>query len=180
MLRAPIKAEVTRLSRSTQAIAIWASVCPRFFAIDASPRTFFRFSSDKKSFRNESPSSARPAAGLPLMYLLVNNPCASAEKPMQPSARAIGPQIHRRIERIADAQRLGGFDERPFEFVGDLPHQNEAFCSQANLTCVVEPCADSSRNSLRKIGVFADDECVGPSQFHHGLLDDLPCFGSDC
>src|SRR5262249_14080073 len=90
------------------------------------------------------------------------------------------PQIHRRIERIADAQRLGGFDERPFEFVGDLPYQNEAFCSQTDLTCVVEPSPDSSRNSLRNVGVFADDECVGPSQLHHGLLDDLPRFGSDC
>src|SRR5262249_50859941 len=86
------------------------------------------------------------------------------------------PQIHRRIERIADAQRLGGFDERPFEFVGDLPYQNEAFCSQADLTCVVEPSPDSSRNSLRNVGVFADDECVRPSQLHHGLLDDLPRF----
>src|SRR5262249_12748229 len=89
------------------------------------------------------------------------------------------PQIHRRIERIADAQRLGGFDEQPFEFVGDLAYQNEAFCSQANLTCVVEPRTDSSPNSLRNVGVFDDDECVGPSQFHHGLLDDLPSFGSD-
>src|SRR5262249_42977745 len=88
-------------------------------------------------------------------------------------------QIHRRIERIADAPRLGGFDERPFEFVGDLPYQNEAFCSQADLTCVVEPPPDSSRNSLRNVGVFADDECVGPSQLHHGLLQHLPPFGSD-
>src|SRR5262249_21916318 len=30
------------------------------------------------------------------------------------------PQIHRRIEGIADAQRLGGVDKRPFEFVGNL------------------------------------------------------------
>src|SRR5262249_44799158 len=90
------------------------------------------------------------------------------------------PQIHRRIERIADAQRLGGFDERPFEFVGDLPYQNEAFGSQADLTCVVEPSPDSSRNRLRNVGVFAGDGCVGPPQLHHGLLDDLPRFGSDC
>src|SRR5262249_16285498 len=64
-------------------------------------------------------------------------------------------QIHRRIERIADAQSLGGFDERPFEFVGDLPYQNETFGGQADLTCVVEPSPDSSRNSLRNVGVFA-------------------------
>src|SRR5262249_55178126 len=87
------------------------------------------------------------------------------------------PQIHRSIERIADAQSLGGFDEQPFEFVRDLPYQNEAFCSQADLTCVVEPSPDSSRNSLRNVGVFANDECVRPSQLHHGLLDDLPRFG---
>src|SRR5262249_47850370 len=90
------------------------------------------------------------------------------------------PQIHRRIERISDAKRLGGFDERPFELVGDLPYQNEALCSQANLTCVVEPSLDSSRNSLRNVGVFAHDECVRPSQLHHGLLDDPPRFGSYC
>jgi hypothetical protein len=44
----------------------------------------------------------------------------------------------------------------------------------------VEPCTDSSRYSLRDVGVFADDKCVGPSEFHHGLLDNLPRFGSDC
>src|SRR5262249_390434 len=89
-------------------------------------------------------------------------------------------QIHRRIERIADAQRLGAFDERPFEFVGDLPYQNEAFGSHADLTCVVEPSPDSSRNTLRNVGVFADGECVRPSQFHPRVLDDPPRFGSDC
>src|SRR5262249_10214321 len=90
------------------------------------------------------------------------------------------PHVHRRIERIADAQRLRDFDERLFECVGDLPYQDEPFCSQATLTCVVDPCTDSSRNRLRNVGVCADDECVGPSQFHHGLLDDFPRFGSDC
>src|SRR5262249_41134548 len=56
------------------------------------------------------------------------------------------PQIRRGIEGIADAQRLRSVDERPFEFVGDRPYQNEAFCSQADLTSVVEPSPDSSRD----------------------------------
>src|SRR5262249_49808839 len=49
-----------------------------------------------------------------------------------------------------------------------------------DLACVVEPSPDSSRNRLRNVGVFADDECIRPPQLHHGLLDDFPGFGSDC
>ena len=50
-----------------------------------------------------------------------------------------GSHLIGRIEGIADPQRLGGFDERPFERVGDLPYQDETFCGQANLACIVEP-----------------------------------------
>src|SRR5215813_12225216 len=69
-----IRAEVTRSSRSTHAIAIWASVCPRFVAIAASPRTFFRFFSDKKSFEKVSLSGARPIRPIPVDVLIGQQP----------------------------------------------------------------------------------------------------------
>src|SRR5262249_61091623 len=72
------------------------------------------------------------------------------------------------------------FTERALAIVGASQSHTEGCCSQHDLLCVVEPSPGSSRNSLRNFGVFADDECVGPSQLHHGPLDDLPRFGSDC
>src|SRR5262245_4702821 len=40
--------------------------------------------------------------------------------------------------------------------------------------------SDTSRDGLRDVRVFAYNKCVGASELHHSLLDDLTSFGSDC
>src|SRR5262249_18148801 len=94
------------------------------------------------------------------------------------SARAIGPRSIAELKGSPTRRDLAASTNDRSN--SSAIFQNEAFCSQADLTCVVEPAPDSSRNSLRNVGVFADDECVGPSQLHYGFLDYLPGFGSDC
>ena len=89
-VRAPISAEVMRGSRSTQAIAICASVWPRPWAISLSARTRLRFSSVRKlSFRNV-PSAAREFSGTPSRYFVGQH--ALAERREDDAADALLPQ----------------------------------------------------------------------------------------
>ena len=65
---APTSAEVTVASpwsRRIQAIAIWASVCPRFSAIPLRRRTIARLSSLSISELSDLPAAARESAGTP-------------------------------------------------------------------------------------------------------------------
>ena len=64
-LDAPISADVTRGSRSVQAMAIWASVWPRLEAIRFSARMCFRFWSLSQLFSSDLPCAARESAGTP-------------------------------------------------------------------------------------------------------------------
>src|SRR5262245_679797 len=68
--------------------------------------------------------------------------------------------LHRRIERIADADRPGCLNKQMLEFVGDLIQQDETFGSQTHLPRVMKAPPDTSLNSLRKIRIFTDDESV--------------------
>jgi hypothetical protein len=83
-LLAPISAEVTRWSRSTQLMAIWASDWPRARAISLSPEIRARFSSLSWSGARLPSRLARESAGTPARYFPVRRPCASGEKAMQP------------------------------------------------------------------------------------------------
>ena len=82
--RAPISAEVTRGSRSTQAMAICASVWPRALAMASSARMRPTFSSVTRLDEKDPPLAARDPSGTPPRYFEVSSPCASGEKAMQP------------------------------------------------------------------------------------------------
>jgi len=60
-VRAPISAEVTRGSRKTHAIAIWASVCPRAPAIPFKVRMAARFRSVSSAIATRHGWRAHPA-----------------------------------------------------------------------------------------------------------------------
>ena len=62
---APTNADVTRASRSTHAIAIWASVWPRRCAMACRARTLERFCSVSSSRANDLPCVARAPSGTP-------------------------------------------------------------------------------------------------------------------
>src|SRR5262249_17120918 len=91
-----------------------------------------------------------------------------------------GSESGRGMEGVANTKCFCRLDKQLFEFIGDFLNKNEAFRSQANLTCVMEPALDTSLDSLWYVSILADDECIGPAQLHHGLLDDFSGFGSDC
>src|SRR5262249_46614259 len=84
-LEAPPRADVTRESRNTQAMAIWASDCPRAEASSFSARTLAIASSVIRSGENDVFSLAREPSGMPCRYLSVSIPCARGEKAMQPT-----------------------------------------------------------------------------------------------
>jgi hypothetical protein len=84
-LLAPMSADVTRRSRSAQARASCASVCPRPRAISSSARMRSSASSLSSSGLSEPCRAARESCGTPCRYLSVSIPCASGEKTMQPT-----------------------------------------------------------------------------------------------
>src|SRR5262249_7443601 len=55
-----------------------------------------------------------------------------------------GSEISRGLEGISNTKCFCRVDKQLFEFVGDFLNENEAFHSQANLTCVMEPASDTS------------------------------------
>ena len=81
---APIMTEVTKSSFSTHANAISAKVCPRCSAISFRVLILHNTSSVNCSFLRKPPRAIRESSGIPLMYRLVNNPCANGEKAMNP------------------------------------------------------------------------------------------------
>ena len=124
-----------RGSRSVHASAICASDCPRLRAISFSARIFASAWSVSRSGESDVFAAAREPAGIPSRYLSVSIPCASGEKPMQPtpsspSVSSSSGSIHRfsseydgwwmssgvpRRSRIAYASRVfsGEYDEMP-------------------------------------------------------------------
>src|SRR5262249_30341962 len=88
--------------------------------------------------------------------------------------------LHFGVERISDADRLCGFDEQLLELVRDLLYQDETLGSQADLPCIVKPPPNTSLDSFWNIRIVTHDKSIRPTQLHHCLLDDFPCFGGDC
>jgi hypothetical protein len=84
-LLAPMSTEVTRSSRSAQASASWARLCPRERATSSSARTCRSASSVSSSVDSDLPWLAREPSGTPCRYLSVSMPWASGEKAMQPA-----------------------------------------------------------------------------------------------
>ena len=107
------RVEVTRGSRSVQASAICASVCPRPSAISFSARIRSSASSLSKSGESESSRLARDPSGMPLEVLVGQHPLRERREGDAPHAELLerveqpllDPAVQHRVRRLVDQQR---------------------------------------------------------------------------
>jgi hypothetical protein len=63
--------------------------------------------------------------------------------------------------------------------VSNLFYQDEAFCSEADLTCITEAPLDPGCDRLRNVRIFTDDKSIRAAQLHDCFLDHFSGLGGD-